>query len=251
MNLRDKWEERACKYQNKTRGVLFQGLPDSINEMIDQWHGAIVKSCVVKMLPAKAHIVDLGSGYGRMSDIIQRNIPDSMLVGLDFSCNYCQAYAAKYGSAICADIKKLPFLPNHWDGILVVTSLMYVEYAECKATVNEIIDMLKPGGVALFIDPGFELIKILRYVLNAIGKKTTGEEGFSQYSYLKLFENDKVIVVNKGGNVMFTMFLPILMLIHDKPVMIQFFCKLITSVDVYLKFYFKYSLHRWVLIRRV
>jgi len=251
MILRDKWEERACKYQNKTRGVLFQGLPDSINEMINQWHGAIVQSCVVKLLPSKAHVVDLGSGYGRMSDIIQQNIPDSMLVGLDFSYNYCQAYAAKYGSVVCADIKKLPFLPNHWDGILVVTSLMYIEGAQCKATVDEIIDTLKPGGVALFVDPGFEIIKILRYFFKILGKKTTDGEGFSQYSYLKLFENNKIIVVNKGGNAMFTIFLPILMLIHNRPIMIRFFCKWITSFDVYLKFYFKYSLHRWVLIRRV
>lgn len=251
MMLRDKWEKRAGQYQDRIRGVLYRGLPDSINEIIDHWHSAVVRECVGKLLSDGARIVDLGSGYGRMSDVIQQSKPDSTMVGVDFSYKYCQSYADRHGYAVCADIRNLPFIFNQWDGALAITSLMYIDHHQCKTTICEIINTLKPGGVALFIDPGSEIIKIIRLFSNETRKNVTGGDGFSQLSYIDLFDIENCVVVDKGCNMIFTIFLPFLVLISNMPMVISFFSKIIVKSDMLIKGYFKYSLHRWILVRRV
>jgi len=249
--LRDKWEKRAGQYQDRIRGVLYRGLPDSINEVIDHWHGTVVRECVGKSLPDGARIVDLGSGYGRMSDVIQQSKPGSMVVGVDFSYKYCQSYADRHGCAVCADIRDLPFIFDQWDGALAITSLMYIDHDQCKSTVSEIINTLKPGGVALFIDPGAEIIKLIKLFSNEKRKNVTGGDGFYQLPYSDLFNEENCFVVDKGCNMIFTICLPFLLLVKNLPSTVNFFSKIIIRLDMLIKVNFKYSLHRWVLVRRV
>jgi SAM-dependent methyltransferase len=249
--LRNKWEERAHQYKNSIRGVLFRSLPDIFNKIIHKWHESIVCSYFVPLVLSDAYIVDIGAGYGRISNIIRNYRPMSNLVGLDFSLAYCQSYAEKIGEVVCADIQHLPFAPERWDGILAVTALMYIEKSECQSTVKQIVTSLKHGGVALFIDPGLEMTMLLRKLSPGMGEKTTGGDGFDRATYLQLFEVNDCTILAKGSNAFFTFSLPILLLIKKVPFLIRVFGMWGARLDMTWLTFSKHALHRWILIRRV
>ncbi|MCP4420321.1 MAG: class I SAM-dependent methyltransferase [Chloroflexi bacterium] len=246
-----KWDERARHFGNDLRGVLFQGLPDSANATINSWHESIVRSHFILTLPHDAHIVDIGAGYGRLSALIQQEKPQSHLFGVDFSQIYCQTYAAQISSAVCADIHNLPFAPNAWEGILVVTTLMYVSPERSQPVVNQIIASLKPGGIALFVDPGLELIRLLHKIAPSLKQKTTGGVGFSRSAYLSLFQNANCLISGKGGNAFFTLFLPALFITRKMPKLADKIGAAALWLDRRLPLFSKYALHRWILIQRV
>jgi len=250
--LQQKWEERARRYQDDPRGVLFRGLPGAANEAIHNWHEAVVRFHFAPLLPKNARILDIGAGYGRLSALIRQERPQSQLVGVDFSKVYCRIYAEKkIAHSICADIRNLPFVQEIWDGILVVTTLMYIPQAQCHFTVKQIIACLKPGGVALFIDPGLEIIRVLRRLSPGLKQKTTGGHGFDRTAYMDLVKGDNCIILSKGSNTFFTAFLPLFFMIEKIPWLACKLGRLTGWMDHRIRLFTRFSLHRWVLIRRV
>ena len=250
-SLQRKWDRRAQSYGNTLRGVLFQGLPDSINESIHHWHETLVCSYFAPLLPSDALIVDIGAGYGRLSARIQQRDAHSRLVGVDFSYAYSQSYATQIGSSICADIHDLPFASNSWDGMLLVTTLMYVDLERRKETIDQIVTVMKPGGVILIVDPSKEFIQLLRKLSSKYRSKTTGGEGFSQANYLNLFQREDCEILQKGSNSFFTYLLPLLLLTKRIPWLAYKLGQLALWLDKKIPMFTKLVLHRWILIRRV
>lgn len=195
-------------------------------------------------------MLDIGSGYGRLSAQIKKSCYEMRLVGMDFSFLYCQRYRDKLGDSVCAAIEHLPFGERVATGALVVTALMYVPEHLCKRVVAEIMQTVHPGGVVLFIDPGMECIQLLRSVFPGSGRKTTGGDGFKYKDYEALFHSPSHSVVSRGSNMVFTLCLPLLLLISKVPQIMSPLGRLILRLESSFRPSSQFALHRWVLVKR-
>ncbi len=251
-NLRQRWEARAQIHQNDKRGVLYQGLPASINQAIHRWHGGIVAAHFANRLPSNASVVDLAAGYGRLSRVVQQNRPDVQLHGVDLSLTYSQLYQQQIAPALCADMTSLPFAESTWDGVLLVTGLMYLEETSCPAVIGQILRTLKPGGVLLCIDPGREITEGLRRLRPRFGQQTTGGDGFTREGYLQLFKQADCSILASGSNGYFTLALPLLLAMNRlSPMLTDVLAEHLVKFDLEREWFARYALHRWVVVQRV
>jgi SAM-dependent methyltransferase len=249
-SIQQHWETRARQYGNSLRGVLFQGLPDGMNEVIHHWHTLIVQDCFASLLPVDAKVSDIGCGYGRLSRIVRRERPQSRLLGLDLNPVYCRTYKETIGPAVCGSAAHPPWPPACWDGALVVTTLMYVDRPRCREAVKAIVSSLRPGGIALFVDPGLEIAQLQQKIRPESSNKPTSGKGFRRSEYLDLFENAHVSVLDKGSNAFFTAFLPIMLLSGRWPSIARFISDRALWLDQHIQAFTTFALHRWVMVRR-
>lgn len=246
------WEARAATHQRNVRGVLFQGLPANLNELIHTWHAALVYHHFAAILPPEAQVVDLAAGYGRLSKVIGQARPDVSLHGADLSLTYSELYQAEIGPALCADLAALPYSPASWDGILLVTGLMYLPPDKWETAITELLATLKPDGLLFCLDPGRELILFLRRL--GIGQQASASDGFSLPQYLTLFNRANCNVISKGSNGWFTLLLPIVWLLsslsHRMPLLLTVLNKII-KLDGRATWLMRVALHRWVLVQKL
>lgn len=247
---RTRWEQRAAKHLGDIRGVLLQGLPNHINQAIHAWQTAIITTKFVPLLPDHPYILDLAAGYGRLSRVIHALRPEASLVGMDFSLTYSRLYANEIGSAVCADLRQLPFAPNSWDGILLVTGLMYLNREESEATVQQVLSELKQQGIALFVDPGAEMMTFLRKLRPSLGNTKTGGNGFSIKEYRRLFQRPGYKIIASGSNTFFTLLLPVCLMFKGIPLLASAIADMAVRLDSFLGGEGLIALHRWVIVRR-
>ncbi|MFQ5448397.1 MAG: class I SAM-dependent methyltransferase [Saprospiraceae bacterium] len=248
-NYQARWQERAKKFPPGLRAVLFQGLPYSLNEAIHDWHCRVITRQLLPLLPKAGRVLDVGAGYGRLSRIIKKERPDLEVIGIDFSHDFCRVYQQETGPAICADIHHLPLAPHSNDALLIVTVLMYTQ-GDTQAIARTLIEQLKPGGIALFIEPGYELITWLQKLNSGYQHKTTGGKGFTQEAFLHLLDNASCTILGKGSNIGFTLALPLLIPLNKIPSLGSFLAKVIAQTDAAFNFYTRLSLHRWLMVQR-
>lgn len=244
-----RWRERSQKFPAGLRAVLFQGLPDNLNAAIHAWHSRLIIQQMLPLLPHTGRVLDIGAGYGRLSHVIQQKRPELKLTGIDFSPNFCQIYNREIGPAVCADIHNLPFSQCHSDGLLLVTALMYVQ-EEAPTVVQSALAQLKPGGVALFIEPGSELIGWLGKLNPRFKRRTTGGQGFTQEAFLHLFDNMPCVILGKGSNIVFTLALPLLLPLDKISPLGSWLGQMTVRLDASLNIYGKMALHRWIMVQR-
>lgn len=249
-DLRRDWESRASSHLTDTRGVLYSGLPVNVNQAIGDWHAKLVKKYLVPGLRDEMSVLDLAAGYGRLSQIIREASANVRLSGVDFSLVYSHLYARDFGSAICADLRHLPFRGGTFDRIIAVTGLMYLESGECNSAVERIVELLKPGGIALFLDPGTEMIRLLRRLRPSLAKSGTGGVGFLAEEYHRLFERDNFSIVATGGNTFFTWTLPVLLFLQNWPRTTARLAHWAAELDQQFLGKRRFALHRWVVVRR-
>jgi SAM-dependent methyltransferase len=249
-DLRRDWENRASSHLTDKRGVLYSGLPVNINQAIGDWHAALVKKHLVPGLQGEMFVLDLAAGYGRLSQIIRDASANVHLVGVDFSLVYSHLYARDFGNAICADLRRPPFRVGTFDRIIAVTGLMYLDSEECDYAVERIVELLKPGGIALFLDPGTEMIRLLRRLRPSLAKRGTGGVGFLAEEYRHLFERGNCSIVATGGNAFFTWSLPLLLLLRNWPRVVARLARWATDVDSHFLGGGRFALHRWIVVRR-
>lgn len=247
--LRQKWEERAAQHLDDERGVLYAGLPTAINRAIAAWHAQLVTRLLLPALPRDAMVLDLAAGYGRLSHVIGQARADIRLVGMDFSLGYACLYRDAAGSAVCGDLSRLPFGPQTFDCVIAVTGLMYLNSGECERAAGEIVALLKPGGLALFLDPGAEMISLLRRFLATSAARSTGGNGFGSRAYLDMFDRFGTRIA-RGGNSCFTLLLPLLLLLGRWPRAVDRLAHWVVKADLRLGGWSRWALHRWVVVRR-
>ena len=248
--IRREWEKRAASHLSDSRGVLYSSLPAKVNQAIGNWHAALVERQLLPDLRVGAFVLDLAAGYGRLSRGIREVRSDIILFGVDFSLTYSHLYAQNIGNSVCADLRHLPFSDNVFDRIIAVTGLMYIEPDECELIVQQIIARLKPGGLALFTDPGAEIIFFLRRLHPSLAKNGTGGTGFRREEYLHLFELENCSIVAKGGNIFFTALLPILLLFRSRPRIVSSIASWAVKLDLRFGGWNRLALHRWIVVRR-
>ena len=248
--LRNQWEQRANHQGNTCSGVLFKNFPVDFNQYLHEWHAQIILSQLLPLLPQQASLLDLGCGYGRMSALIHAARPDIKIIGLDFAFAYCKLYQSNLtrNPIICADVSQLPFQEGRFDAVISITTLMYVPEDRRVAVTKTILQLVKPRGLVLFIDPGLEFSKLV-----TIFKKShslTSGQGFYLSTYENLGKSSLSRIIGSGGLFGFTFLLPILYLFRQHRWLRQNLFKLSKWLDKKFSNWRKFSLHRWMLLEK-
>jgi ubiquinone/menaquinone biosynthesis C-methylase UbiE len=100
-------------------------------------------------LPAGAHVLDVGTGPGRLPVEIARRSPQVWVTGLDVSPRMIEAAKAAIepGQQVIAevgDVAKLPYRDGSVD--LVVSTLSQHHWPDRAAALAELARVLAPGG---------------------------------------------------------------------------------------------------------
>lgn len=196
--IRQLWEKRANRSGASLKGVLFRGFSEQGNLALHAWHQKLVEDRLLPCLPECALVLDLGCGYGRIGRVIAAARADACIVGQDLAAPYCRMFHDAVGPVVQADLAMSPFKDGTFHGICAITALMYVEGEARCAVFTEIARLLRPGGYALLLDPGAELLAIMR-LLGRRPSETAGE-GFGLLEYVELAQGAGLEVVDRGGN---------------------------------------------------
>ena len=106
---------------------------------------------------ASPRVLDLGIGPGISGIAVKDRLPQSHVVGVDFSERMLQKarrYSAEAGvelELLCADAAKLPLDDDSFD-VVMGHSFLYL-LPDPEAVVDEIERVLRPGGRCVFLEP--------------------------------------------------------------------------------------------------
>ncbi len=102
-------------------------------------------------LPDSAHVLDLASGTGDFSRLVEGERPDAQCVAADLTFGMLPL-ARKHGVrlAVCADALSLPFGDEVFDAVFVGYGLR--NFPRLETALSEIRRVLKPGGALATLD---------------------------------------------------------------------------------------------------
>jgi SAM-dependent methyltransferase len=113
---------------------------------------------LLEHLPAGIRrVLDLGSGDGRLLDLVLRRCPDARGVALDFSPAMLDGLRARFGGWERVEIvahdfaAPLPVL-GVFDAVVSSFAIHHVEHPRKRALYQEVFDRLGPGGVFLNLE---------------------------------------------------------------------------------------------------
>lgn len=145
-------------------------------------------------LPPGGKLLDLATGTGDIGFEALKAVPDSRVVGADFSLGMMQVGKRLPGgdrmSWSGADALHLPFPDNTFDA--VTSGYLVRNVIDIPQTLREQLRVLKPGGRIVILDsspPPPTLVRPfieihLRYVIPALGRIVAGKKGADAYQYL-------------------------------------------------------------------
>jgi len=250
-NLRKQWEKRAAYRKNALSGVLFQGLPEEINRAIHQWHRNILRDKLLTLIPANGRLLDLGCGYGRLSREIIRHRADISVTGADISLNYCRLFKRNINApAVCAPIEHLPFKPGSFDALLVVTTLMYISSEHQAKVMAGALKLLRPGGHALFFDPGSLFCSLSGKLFPDVRKWSSGGSGITKRKYRQMSCQTGCRIRQCAGGSWLTLALPFAMLLRPCHRLQKAILEGAVSLDTDNARGAPWDVHRWVLIEK-
>lgn len=250
-DLRQRWEERAGERGADQAGVLYQGLSEGLNAHVHRFHVRCLDQLLLPQVARGGRLLDLGCGYGRMADVIRHRRPDIGLVGNDFSMRFCRLFRRDLGApTVCSDIAALPFSASSFDAIVAVTVLMYLPSDQRRPKVAEILRLLRPGGVALIIEPALELQRLMARLRPSAACRTTGGVGFDAGEFSRIATDNGMAIIGLAGMPAFTLALPVLLAMDRTPRLQRRALGLIEGADARLTPVARVSLHRAYVLRR-
>jgi len=111
------------------------------------------EATLLEFLPQDPHrILDLGSGGGRLLNLVRSARPGAQFVALDFSPAMLETLSANFAgessvSIIAHDLDNpLPQL-GHFDAVVSSFAIHHLPHARKRALYREIFEVLVPGGV--------------------------------------------------------------------------------------------------------
>lgn len=249
--LRKAWEQRAVQSGNSQTGVLPLNFPDALNNYLHKQHIQIVLNKLLPQLPKGATLLDVGCGYGRISTCINDYRPDIRLIGVDFVLPYCRYYQRNTGNpSLCANFGSPPLLQASIDGLIAVTALMYIPAFEAVSVMKRLSDLLKANGIALFIDPGREFLKLVNRIKSSKVNSITSGRGFTVSEYEQLGRKASYQIVEEGGFPFFSAMLPVLWAFRKNQILIKHLLRHTEIIDQRFETYHKFSFHRWMFLKR-
>lgn len=104
-------------------------------------------------------LLDAGCGTGGTLRHLRGQVPDAVLVGLDFDRGACALARAKGGCPVATgSIDALPFRPQSFDVILSADVLCHAGVDQ-ETALSELHRCLKPGGRLILNLPAYEWLK--------------------------------------------------------------------------------------------
>ncbi|MGA9399016.1 MAG: class I SAM-dependent methyltransferase [Anaerolineaceae bacterium] len=142
---------------------------DLISGIYERWGHFDTNHPVMEMLDLPEHgiILDIGGGTGRVASALTG--VDRRVVVIDISAGMLLKVRGKTGIVpLMSDSAALPLPAGRIDRVIVVDALHHIQRQ--KETIDEIHRLLKPGGVAVVIEPDLnalfvKLIVVLEFVL--------------------------------------------------------------------------------------
>ena len=128
-------------------------------------------------------ILEVGSGTGMISDLIDRQIICS-----DISYEMCKESAKKHMNVICCDAEKLPIRENILDGIISAEVVYYLNNP--NAFIEDSTRILKKDGKLMItiFNQKMQFIDSIRSFLRIFNKKMYFDDGHKLMKYNHLQE---------------------------------------------------------------
>ncbi len=102
-------------------------------------------------LPTNAMVLDLASGTGDFSKLVQEKLPQARSVAVDITEGMLQlAHSQGVAEAACADATLLPFADASFDCVFIGYGLR--NFPDLKKAVREIERVTRPGGMMVSLD---------------------------------------------------------------------------------------------------
>ncbi|KEQ12663.1 hypothetical protein GZ77_19415 [Endozoicomonas montiporae] len=94
-------------------------------------------------------VLDLGSGTGSQTTLLAEHYPQATVLGMDLAIGMASHARSSYPELnwCSGDIEHLPFKSNALD---VVFSSLAIQWCDLSRVLEEVYDVLKPGGVFVF-----------------------------------------------------------------------------------------------------
>ena len=111
------------------------------------------EACLLECLPSEvARILDLGSGAGRLIELVRAARPRAKFVALDFSAAMLDALRKAYGCEETVTIVAHDFdntLPpmGSFDAVISSFAIHHLTHARKRALYEEIFQIVAPGGI--------------------------------------------------------------------------------------------------------
>lgn len=185
--IANSWEQRAKVLGNSKRSVLLKNLPDFLNNRIHDQHLAFILSAIGK---DDKTILDIGCGYGRISQELLQRDTDLMLEGVELSKYFSEHFKSTVGK--CYNVPLEEFLPTKkYDVIIIVTVLMYISSPQdIKLILSRLWSALNKDGKIICIEPCNNTITYIRKLLNSKKFEPTGKDVkyYTKNEFTKLFQ---------------------------------------------------------------
>lgn len=236
------WQQRSQKFGSQIEGVLLKSVPLQINTYLHRW--MLERICSEVKEKDNIQILDIGCGYGRLSEELLKSFPKIKMFGIDIAQKYVDLYnqhLAPRGKAVKGDICQLPFKDNYFEMVFIVTTLMYLaDNAQQRQALAEIYRVLKPGGSFVIIERnplGYSIFNLGGLVPLLRGEKYSEipAVSFNPTTISQLVSGFNLRIVQKRGMPLFTVFFyPALMSAIINENLGNLFLKLIKVLDKWI-----------------
>lgn len=215
------WDDRSKIYGDKIEGVLTKSFPRGANLYLDRWSFSTISQAIENTKGFK--VLDLGCGYGRLSEKILKKYSNVRTYGVDVARNYVDIYNRKLsprGRAVLGDIRKIPFADKSMDAIFIVATLMYIlDKASQKKVFKEIFRVLKEDGKFIIIERdvySYRLITLGGLVgkIRGCRNKEINAIGFKPNEIINFVKENGGDVEQKLAIPFFTLSLPLIFLLN-------------------------------------
>jgi len=125
------------------------------------WHAVLrrqVADALRKNLPPRGYLLDAGCGTGGMLSFLRESIPCLDMEGIDASpkaVKYCQERGLEVTEG---RVEALPFEADEFDAVLSL-DVLYHEGVQEDQALEEMVRVLRPGGVLLLNLPAFDCLR--------------------------------------------------------------------------------------------
>ncbi|MBV1959948.1 MAG: methyltransferase domain-containing protein [Pseudomonadales bacterium] len=171
MSIKDEWNNRAIEMGASKRAVLFKRFPSFLNNRIHKQHIAFIKNHIKSNNITSC--LDVGCGYGRISQELKTLMPDVDFQGIELSSEFSDIYRENIGPCFCGLAQEFESIKK-FDLIIVTTLLMYLNSDEREHLIANLKAMVSDQGAIVVIEPALEFQALWRSLSRSRNANATG-----------------------------------------------------------------------------